>query len=71
MANFLKGSEDMFKRWNPTTVNCFLHNMICSGCPENEVCAMNPKNNNLYKMRAVKFAALMTYKNLGKPKGEE
>lgn len=45
--------------------------MKCEGCPNVWACNMSYSWCNPYKLkRQVKFATLMTYANVGKPKGE-
>lgn len=61
----------LYQRWNETTRCCYLHNMTCKGCPNDFACNCNQENINKYHLRQVKFATLMTYANIGKPKLED
>ena len=64
MTKFVEDSR-MFYKWNFTTAICFKNRMICGRCNNQEVCAVEPIHTNKYNMRPVKYAALMTYKNIG------
>jgi hypothetical protein len=62
----------LYQHWNNTTLTCFRRKMTCKGCPNEWACNMNYSWCNPYKLkRQVKFATLMTYANVGKPKGEK
>lgn len=62
MENFLK--------WTNLTKTCYKYNMTCEGCPNDTefVCRKIPWNKNPYGMKNIKYATLMTLKNIGKPK---
>ncbi|MBO7735051.1 MAG: hypothetical protein J6S67_20985 [Methanobrevibacter sp.] len=59
-------SPDKFTKWNATTATCYHYHMICKNCPNDETCGLNTKTYGQYYMRAVKYATLCTYANIGK-----
>ncbi len=62
--------DDNFIRWTNLTKTCYKHNMICDNCPNNTeyLCKRKVWNKNPYHMKNIKYATLMTLKNIGEPK---
>lgn len=65
-------SSQLYQRWNETTLRCYRQKMKCKTCLNKWACDMSDDWYNPYHIeRQVKYATLMTYANIGKPKGEE
>lgn len=62
----------MFNHWNDSTRCCYRHKGKCEFCPNGIVCdTYDNLAENEYQMRAVKYAMMMTFAKIGKPRGEE
>lgn len=53
-------------RWTLQTLHCYWAKTNCEICPENEICTKYGSN-NVYGIKAVKYAMLKTLEKLGKP----
>lgn len=65
----LKPSSYMFEKWTKQAIECYSRNCNCAGC-ELELFCMEQDRGNTYNMIPMKWAVLMLYRRLGKPKGE-
>jgi len=54
-------------QWTLQTLHCYLAKTNCKICPENEICEKYGSN-NVYGIKAVKYAMLLTYAKLNAPK---
>lgn len=62
--------KQTFNHWNPSTKLCYKQHeqgKSCNGCPNFNFCMIKPWNDNPYKIKNIKYAMLMTLKNIGKP----
>lgn len=57
-------------RWTWQTLCCYVHKGNCAEC-SNEIVCEKYNTKNEYGIKAVKYAMLLSYARLGKPKGEE
>ncbi|MBQ2175392.1 MAG: hypothetical protein II453_10095 [Alphaproteobacteria bacterium] len=55
-------------RWTFQTTCCYKYKGYCKECPENIVCSRF-ETNNPYSVKPVKYAMILTYSQIGKPKG--
>ena len=55
-----------YYKWNATTALCFHNNMICNNCASKDACRRGEQLPNEFNLKNVKFATLMTYRNIGK-----
>lgn len=64
-----KDKKNMFQHWTDITRTCYDRNMVCDGCPNNTefVCKKKAWNENPYGIKNIKYATIMTLKNIGKP----
>lgn len=60
--------KKMFEHWNSVTKLCYQRNMICTDCPNLDFCNTQPWNKNPYGIKNIKYATIMTLKNIGEPK---
>lgn len=61
-----------FEHWTDLTKTCYkryIEGLACKGCPNDTeiLCRRTPWNVNPYKMRNIRYAMIMTLKNIGKP----
>ena len=63
----LQTTQTMFMHWNPTTRLCYNRKMVCEGCPNKEICDMQPWNRNPLKIKNIKYAVMRTLQNIGEP----
>ena len=56
----------LYQKWNATTALCFHNNMICENCSGIDACSKGKQFPNEFNLKNVKFATLMTYRNIGK-----
>ncbi len=65
--NNLKNTQSMFLHWTPITRTCYKRGMICEGCPNLEVCSIQPWNKNPVGIKNIKYAVMRILKNIGEP----
>lgn len=56
----------MYRKWNDLTRACYNRHCVCLGCENRAICNVRPMSINPLNMKPVKYAVLMTYKNIGK-----
>lgn len=58
--------QSAYQRWNRTTLTCLKHKMTCEDCPLDSTCnTIEPWYKNPYGIHNIKYATMMTYKNIG------
>lgn len=60
-----------YKYWTDLTRFCYERRCRCQGCCEfNNACRYKPMHINEYKLKPVKYAVIMTVRNIGVPNDE-
>lgn len=63
----IKRDNALYKKWNKTTAMCFLRNCKCGyDCPNFTACRTQTDTVNEYRVKNIKYAALMTFCNIGR-----
>lgn len=71
----LYGSDYFAERWTYQTKCCYKYQCNCNICPNDIVCTIYESQNTgvkvPYGIRPVKYAMLLTYARIGKPRNVE